>query len=204
MNDLHDVYLKRGEKIYVGKVDSAYIFPGKERVKLRYWPSDPRATKMIIYWQSRSDSMILDIAPELVGDSSDVILTSLPEYDHIFEVVTMNNEFRNKSIPYTVTGSVYGDRYQGVTANRSIKELYQDTLSGNWTIRWLGKVETGIGSEIVYNTVDGEQMEVYAPMSEKVVVLENLKSDLRYRTLFLPEPDAIDTFYTEFTEIPIQ
>ncbi|MBY5956932.1 DUF4998 domain-containing protein [Membranicola marinus] len=204
MNDLHDVYLKRGEKIYVGKLDSAYIFPGKERVKLRFWPSDPRATKMVIYWQSRSDSMLVDITPEIVGDSSDVIIKSLPEYDHIFEVVTMNNDFSNRSIPYTVTGSVYGERYQSITANRVINEIFQDTLSESWVIKWLGKVETGIGSEIIYNTVDGEQMKVYTPMSENVTMLENLKSDLRYRTLFLPETDAIDTFYTGFTEVPLQ
>ncbi len=204
MNDLHDVYLKRGEKIYVGKLDSAYIFPGKERVKLRYWPSDPRATKMMIYWQNRSDSMLVDILPEVVGDSSDVIISNLPEYDHIFDIVTMTDEFRNRSIPYTVTGSVYGDRYQGIITNRSIKEMYQDTLSGNWTINWLGKVETGIGSEIIYKTTEGNETEIYAPMSEKVTVMVDLKSELRYRTLFLPEPDAIDTFYTEFIEVLIQ
>lgn len=204
MNDLHDIYLERGERIYVGKLDSAYVYPGKERIKLRYWPSDPRATKMIIYWQNRNDSLMVNIDPELVGDFSDVIISSLPEYDHIFELVTMTDQFTNKSIPFTVNGSVYGEQFQSITTNRVIKEVLHDTLSNQWTINWLGKVEYGIGSEIIFNSTEGDQKEIYAPMSENEIVLENVQSELRYRTLFLPEPDAIDTFYTDFIDVEIE
>src|SRR5690554_2206975 len=61
MNDLHDEYLKRGEQIYVGQPDSAKIFPGNERALLRYWTSDPKASKLLVYWNARQDSLLLDI-----------------------------------------------------------------------------------------------------------------------------------------------
>jgi len=203
MNDLHNVYLENGERIYVGKLDSAYIFPGKERVKLRYWSSDPRSQKMIIYWQNRSDSLLVDITTKNAGDSSELIIADLPEFYHIFEIVSMTAELSNKSIPYSVSGSVYAEKYEGTLTNRGVKDLYLDTVSNNWTIDWLGKVENGIGAEIVYTDLNGNPRELYAPMSEDAVVVEELKSDLKYRTLYLPEPDAIDTFYTDFSEILI-
>jgi hypothetical protein len=39
-------------------------------------------------------------------------------------------------------------------------------------------------------------------MSETATVLTDFASGLNYRTLFLPEKMAIDTFYTDFKVIP--
>ena len=35
MNDVHDIYLKNGETVYIGRVDSIHVFSGRERVKIR-------------------------------------------------------------------------------------------------------------------------------------------------------------------------
>lgn len=203
MNDFHKVYLENGERIYVGKLDSAYIFPGKERVKLRYWSSDPRSKKMIVYWQNRLDSILFDIETNNDDAYGEVIISDLPELYHIFEIVSMTAELGNNSIPYSVSGSVYADKYKSSLTNRIIKDFYLDTLTNYWTIDWLGQVENGIGSEIVYIGLDGNTRELFAPMNENAVIVENLKSDLKYRTMYIPEPDAIDTFYTDFIEIKI-
>lgn len=203
MNDLHDIYLEDGERIYLGKVDSAYVFPGQNRVKLRYWPSDPRATKMVVYWAGRSDSLLVDINPEEVGDSSDVIIENLEEYDHFFEIITMNDQLKNRSIPYTLSGKVFGDKFGQTLTQRTIREVVLDSTSGIWSIDWLGKVEKGIGTDILYTDKTGEEVKQYASMDEFTTVLQDSISDLQYRTLFLPAADALDTFYTEYVAYPI-
>lgn len=51
INDVHEEYLKRGEEIYTGVVDSLEAYPGNERIKFTWMiNADPRITKTVIYW----------------------------------------------------------------------------------------------------------------------------------------------------------
>ena len=43
MNDLHDIYLQNGETIYTAKFDSVKLYPGRYRVRVDYWVTDPKA-----------------------------------------------------------------------------------------------------------------------------------------------------------------
>lgn len=200
MNDLHDVYLRRGETIYVGKPDSVIFFAGKKRVKLRYWESDPKAAKLAVYWLSRTDSIILDIPPHLAKDSVEVIIPNLPEYSYSFELITMNKDYKNRSVPFQSSGNSYGDNFQSNLTNRGIKYTANPLLN-KLTITWIGAVEKGIGTEVVYVNKDGDSEVKFVPMSEKSTVINDWSREAKYRTLFLPEPSAIDTFYTEFKTI---
>ena len=195
MNDLHDIYLRRGETIYVGKPDSVMIFAGKKRVKLRYWQSDSKATKLVIYWLSRTDSILFDIPYHLPKDSVEVIIPNLPEYSYTFDLVTMNKDLGNRSVALHSSGNTYGDNFQSILTNRGIKYTI-DTSLNILTINWVGAVEKGIGTEVVYATTVGDKVTKFVPMSEKSTVIDNWIGEVKYRTVFLPEPTAIDTFYT--------
>ena len=50
MNSLHDKYLADGETIYLARFDSVKIYPGKERVKVLYWLSDPKVATTTAMW----------------------------------------------------------------------------------------------------------------------------------------------------------
>jgi len=198
MNDLHDVYLRQGETLYVGKPDSMRVLPGKERVKLRYWVSDPKATKLIVYWLSRTDSVVVDIPQRSSpNDTLELIIDGLVENQYSFTLHTMNSEFKNRSIALQASGMVYGDQFQNSLLNRLVAS---GTLSSNsqLEITWLGAVEKGIGSEIAYRATDGSSKTVFVPMDDAVTVIDGVAGDVTYRTLFLPETTAIDTFYTEW------
>lgn len=200
MNDLHDIYLRRGETIYVGKPDSVIFFAGRERVKLRYWESDPKATKLAIYWLSRTDSIILDIPSHLAKDSVEVIIPNLPEYGYSFDLVTMNKDYGNRSVPLQSSGNTYGDNFQSLLTNRVMKYIL-DTSLNELTIAWIGAIEKGIGTEVVYINNEGDNVIKFVPMTEKSTVINDWVGEVKYRTLFLPEPSAIDTFYTELETI---
>ena len=203
MNELHDVYLQKGETIYTGRVDSAKVFAGNERVLLRYWISDAKAKNIVVYWLSRTDSVILNIPDKQLKDSVDLLINRLPEGSLYFEIFSLNKDMRNKSVPFGVGGSVYGGKYQSTLLNRTIKTLKNDTITGTVTITWVGSINKSVGCEMEYTDSLGSTVFLRIPPKENPTLLQNVAGNLRYRTLFLPEETAIDTFYTDFKSIPL-
>lgn len=204
MNDLHDEYLQRGETIYVGKPDSVEVFAGKERVKFRYWLSDPKAEKLIVYWLSRTDSIVIDVPSHERNDSVEFIIPDLPEYNYSFELFTTNKDFGNRSISFQTSGSAYGERFQASLLNR-VMEYSRFISKEEVEIKWLGAIERGVGCELLYTNKEGEEVRRFVPMNEQTTWIDDMKGDdLSYRTLFLPEETAIDTFYTDYKPVEIE
>lgn len=201
MNDLHDPYLRRGETIYVGKPDSVKIFAGNERALIRYWASDPKAAKLVVYWLSRTDSMVFDIPSHHPAEALEVMLTNLPEYNYTFELETLNEDYKYRSVTLEASGNTYGSFFQNSLRNRLVSST--EFSDSQLQIEWLGAIENAIATEIVYMDTLGATSTVFAPMSEAVTVIDDVDNSVEYRTLFLPEENAIDTFYTEFIQIPL-
>jgi hypothetical protein len=107
------------------------------------------------------------------------------------------DKYGHRSLPFEVTGNVYGDRFQETLINRSIVST-TPVINGNLTINWSASVAYGICCNLIYTNVDGDQVTKEVPMSETTTVLADFASGLKYNTLFIPEPTAIDTFYTDF------
>lgn len=74
MNDLHEKYLEKGERIYISKIDTMLVHPGKNRVKLRYLVSDPRVKSIVFSWTPDKDSIIKDIRTISPNDSLEVVI----------------------------------------------------------------------------------------------------------------------------------
>jgi len=202
MNDKHDEYLQRGETIYVGKPDSVKVLAGKERVKFRFWSSDPKAAKLAVYWLSRTDSVIVDIPAHLAKDSLEFIIPNLPEYNYSFELVSMNKDFKNRSVTFQANGSSYGEKFQSSLVNRVIESSIK--YPAYLEIKWLGAVEKGIGSELKYVNTLGKNVTLFVPMTEKITTITDLVGGINYRTSFLPTLTSIDTFYTVYKQVPIE
>lgn len=201
MNSLYDKYQENGETIYVGRLDSARMFPGRERIQLHYWSSDPRAAKMVVYWSGRNDSVLMDIPDHDILDPVNVMLDPVAEGNQIFEFITMNNKGQHRSVPYQLSASVYGSGYQSTLINRFISAQQYDTVSKDLTIVWKGNIEHSIGCEIEYTDTSGVSQFISVPESENITICPAVSAGLRYRTLFIPEDGAIDTFFTSYTPI---
>jgi len=204
MNDIQDKYLKRGETIYVGKPDSVKILAGKGRVKIRYWVSDPKAAKLAVYWLSRTDSVIIDIPAHLANDSMEFIIPNLPEYNYTFELVTMNKDFKNRSVTLQKSGSSYGAMYQSTLVDRAVSYSRRRLYSTYLETQWLGSIENSIGCQLVYVNTYGGTVKRFVPTIETTTLITDLVGGVNYRTLYLPTPTAIDTFYTDFKPMPIE
>lgn len=209
MNDKHDIYLQEGEILYIGRIDSAKLFAGNQRFLLRYWITDSRAKELKVYWERKKDSLVAPIPVHDPLDSIDIIigndLVNIPEGSHTIEVITTDGE-NLRSIKYERIINVYGPKYASTLYNRQIREVAYNSINSTLIIDWSDAVSIReIGIEFSYS--DKELGPVILKLSTEQIgsqtVLHNVDPDqeITYRTMFLPEPLAIDTFYTEVESI---
>lgn len=213
MNDKHELFMEEGERIYIGKVDSLKIFPGKNRVNIRFWASDPRVKSVRFYWTPSSDSILIDVIKTSPLDSFEVSIgetsgfTTIKEGNYILEAITYDDA-GNSSIPYEATMKIYGDKYRSTLTNRVLSSMEYTNETGSLSLYFSGPLSAeDIGIEIFYTNREGEikrkvlsNTEIISPVNLANVDVEE---DVFYRTMFLPEPVAIDTFLTDFTSVEI-
>ena len=197
MNDLHSPYLNEGEIIYAAKVDSVAPGAGKGRIQMEMFIISQRIETMRIYWNDYKDSLSVAISQKT--GSWKTMLNNMAEKGYIFKYVSID-KYGHKSLPFEVTGNVYGDRFQAMLGNRVISSKTA-LVSGKITITWSGAVDKGVRCDLVYKNLSGALVTVKVPMSQTSTILTDMASDLKYQTLFLPETTAIDTFYTDFKVI---
>jgi hypothetical protein len=197
MNDLHQPYLDEGEIVYAAKVDSVAPRAGRNRIQLEMFIISQRIENVRVYWNEYSDSV--DIAVANQTGSKMKILENMEEKGYIFQLVSID-KFGHRSLPFEVSGKVYGDRFQASLTNRAITSKTA-LVDGKTTINWSGAVDKGVRCDLTYINTSGEQVTTKVPMNVTKTELLDLASDLKYRTLFLPEATAIDTFYTDYRSI---
>lgn len=208
MDATYSEYLKDGEIVYVHKADSLKLFPGKNRVKLSWLlGNDTRVSRAMIFWNSRADSMEYSIQRTPGINTISVVIPDLTEGSYTFEVFTYD-EKGNTSIKADVTGNVYGDHYLSSLVNRKAKTaVFQNP---NAVVNWYDASSGAIKIELTYKDKQGVSHTVLAPATEATTTLANYKSgsEISYRTLFVPEPTSIDTFFTTSTvvipELPLE
>ena len=201
MNDLHDPYLKMGERIYLNKLDTAFIGPGTNRIKLSYLNTDPKAAIIKLYWQSKSDSLLITMDKNSLNDTVSILIPDFAEDTYTFQLVTMDSEKKYKSMPYEVNANVYGEKFANSLGDRSLSLSQYVTSLQELTLKWVRAPKYYIGSEIKYYP-RGEStpkvLKISNTDNELKVPDFDIDKDLHIRTVYLPDVAAIDTFYTEF------
>lgn len=205
MNDKHDEYLAGGERIYIGKIDSLKTFAGDGRVLLRFWASDPRAKTVGFYWYPENDSLFVDITHTAVTDYFEVYLggatsaKAIREGNYTLKVITRDNK-SHFSIPLEKIVNIYGDRFRSILTNRVLKTIAYQATDASLSLTFSGPSnDKEIGIELSYTNKSGEaktlvlaNKDITTPV--KLLNVDKIKT-VSYRTMFLPEPLAIDTFY---------
>ena len=206
MDDYKDKYLSDGTITYSGKIDSVKAHPGDGRIMLSgLLIADPKITELRIYWNNKADSFVLPITRTSGVDTVRPILNKMEEGVKTFTLVTFD-KFGNRSEEVTTTGRVYGDTYKSLLLNRTIKDGLNagDSVSLEWNVM---DASTGaLGCEIRYTDNSNNLQTKFVNRTDTKTVLNNYKlgSTFNYRTLFLPDTLAIDTFYSQFQEVAVK
>ena len=157
MTDLHDPYLKDGEIIYTGKVDSAMVFGDELQATLRYYTSDPKAKNLMVYWNFGASSRQFAIPEKNAGDPVDVVIDNLEDGFVSFDLYTLNEKMQNKSVPYQVNGYIYRDMSKDTWRNRPLAQssLVFEGDEVFIRIEWGQPRDTEIGVKLDYTDADG-------------------------------------------------
>jgi hypothetical protein len=96
---------------------------------------------------------------------------------------------------------VYGSHYASSLLPVFIKSADRD--GKDMTITWPDPTPTLSGADIRYYDDMHVLKEVHADSKESISVLKEFPraGEFEYRSSFLPEPDALDTFHTDYTTI---
>ncbi|MCK3683619.1 DUF4998 domain-containing protein [Maribellus sp. YY47] len=198
-NYLHEKYLKEGETVYIGKVDSMIAFPGNYRIKFRWRVgNDPRTTKTVIYWDERENSV--EVPLNAVADSTgrlwdETIIENMEENDYVFEF-EMQDEQGNISMSREITASVLGDLYSENIRKRGVEGIAK-LETAEMEIQW-NKVSN---KELIYSVVeyehDGNIIKQQVPNEDNSSYVGGLSTgDTIYiYSCYLPE-NGLDTFAT--------
>lgn len=213
INAVHDMYLADGETIYIAKVDSADAFSGKERVLLRLYTKNQQISTVAIFWDQKLDSLIVPIENRVSPNYYDVMIGKnnkiLTEKSYVFEIFSRDGR-GHRSIKYEKVAEVYGDRFRSSLQNHYYKTAAFNAVTATLTVTWF----TGIDNKEI--AVEFKYLDKLTGLpASKIIEAKNLgvssvltnmasSSSATYRTLFLPTPTAIDTFYTDFQAVVLK
>ncbi|GAA4307732.1 DUF4998 domain-containing protein [Compostibacter hankyongensis] len=200
MDHTYEPIIKDGEIVYTGKADSVRAFSGKDRLALSWLLSDPKITYCKLYWNGGADSLLVPVKQGSLTDSIHVMLDNMQEGTYTFTIYTGDDE-GHRSVKSEVVGRVYGDQYAGTLSNRLMKDARW--TDGEARLIWEHAVGSLAGAELSYTSTAGDVRQLFISPEADTIAIADLKegSKLQYRTLFLPDSAAIDTFYTGYTQV---
>lgn len=197
--DDYKKHIETGEILYTGKLDSAKIFSGKERIQVYgLLNSDPKIVALKVFWNEMKDSMVYEIKPATMDTFRQEI--QMPEGIRPFMIRTYDAK-GNISVPMTITGVSYGDAYRRKLSNRAINEV---TFGAGFASVIWEQLDMSIGgqyTELEY--IDsGVLKKMMIPVTEDTTILPGLDTSttIRFRTIFKPQPTSIDTFQVPYAE----
>lgn len=195
--DVHKEYVKEGEIVYAQMPDSVAVIAGKERVRLKFWMYNGVNLKsLIVLWNSRKDSVIIPVKFSVGKDSLEYVMNNLPERNYSFDIYSIDN-FGNRSLFYNQFGASYGSFYSGTLNNRRVKSLTLTDAAGE--IEWYSAPQGSVYTEVRFTNKAG-QTKIERTAAELFTSKIDVKpgTSFEHRSLFLPERESIDTFYTEW------
>ncbi len=199
--DVHKEYIKDGEIIYAPKPDSVAFIAGKERILFRGWMYNGVNVKTInVLWNNGMDSISIPVSFKTEMDSIEVMLTDMPERSYTFNIYSVDN-FGHHSLVVTDFGSSYNEIYYSSLIDRRIKEINLTDKFG--TIEWFSAPDGLVANEVKYVKMDGTTAIASMPVTDYSIDIDvKAGTQFEYRSLFIPEAEAVDTFYTQWIEYP--
>lgn len=196
-----------------------------------YIVSDPKITSAKVFWTNQAhiegepvvpgqrpggrDSLEIAIHRGSGTDSVIAVIDHMKQGIYTFQVYMYDSE-GHASIKTEVIGNVYGDTFQGSISTRPLDVPLLDTIGPNKSdlyIPWFGIAQQAVKIDLIYTDISGVEKKIkiekthvrgQAGLSwQQRDTLFNFKegTTFKYRTAFLPEANAIDTFYTDYTTI---
>lgn len=177
MNSIHQEYYDRGEDIYTGVVDSLNALSGYEKVRFNWEVNaDPRITKTVIYWNHRSDSIVIDLNRTESGRMKlSYDLENLNEGTYTFEFITRDNQ-GHFSMPVELVVEIFGDFYKQSLRNRGVASITKQP-DETMVIEWEPIASKTVQYVTVKYVTGGVEQSIRVENDEMRTVLTGLKTN---------------------------
>lgn len=202
MNATYYDFIKAGPVTYTGKADSVKAFAGNGRVLLSWLlTADQTITGCKVFWNFGADSMVIPVTKTMNTDTVKVYINNLNEGAYNFTVYTYDKA-GHTSVGSQAFGNVYGPIFISTLTNRSIRSVKKNTASSSINITWVGLDSKCLGTDWRYTGMDHLPQRSFSAIGDSTVISScDLNSPVTYRSLFIPEVNAIDTFYTDYKSL---
>lgn len=203
--DEYKKFVKDGEIIYASRPDSIQIFPGNGRVKIKMLVFNPIYIKeAVVEWNEGTGSKKFPLSLNAPVDSIEVFIDDLEEKSYLFDLYTIDNQ-GSRSIKVQKTGTTYGEKYRQSLFNRAITRMTGGGTVDSISISWGQVVAGNVGVVIEYLNKDGMTITDTIPPTVSKTIIRNWEpmGIFKYKTLFVPEKNAIDTFSTNILEVQL-
>lgn len=198
----YEKYIKDGPIVYPGRPDSVQVLAGKERILLKWAvPSDLNITGYKVFWNFGIDSLSVPGRTNGSNDSVILYINNLTQGAYSFTVYAYDKP-GHRSVGSQAIGNVYGPIFSSTIFNRPYSAAKKETATSRLLVAWVGLDAKCIGTEWNYTNTDGQPAALFSPLGDSTIITGvDIASPISYRSLFLPENKAIDTFYTTFKSL---
>jgi hypothetical protein len=206
--DEYKKFTEGGEIVYPAKIDSLRILSGNGRVKVSgALNADPKVVRFRVFWNSKLDSVDVQVNRTGGVDSVNYIIGNLQEGPMSFEVRTYDSE-GHVSVPMNAVGNIYGERYRSALNNRAILSTEFNT-QGEAKLKFQDiTIESGtVGMQIRYKHKDNTTHDtvIVAQLKDQVVTLPKFNGNpITYRVINKPDPTSIDKFYSNYETLSLK
>jgi hypothetical protein len=181
---------------------NVFYRPGNQRLALAWQPSpDPSIVKYMIYWNNYRDSLQVEAGSHDPADTLTVPIPGLQEYVYNFTIHAYDDK-GHKSVPLEVKNArAYGPVYQSSLFNRRpagvpVTYTYTEDQEIVPTLHFVRGDTIHVATVVEYTNMAGQRLEKQLTGENSSVTLEDyrLGTVVRYRSSYVPERNAIDTF----------
>ena len=196
---------KNGEIYYPGRADTVSAQGGNRRIQLRIeLSSDPLITKVKAFWNNNADSAEMKVTKTSGEDVVNMLINNLNQGTYNFSVYSYTSD-NARSVVKNVSGMVYGENYLKTLSNRTIKLMALSPDGNKAIIDWNGAISGEKAIELKYIDKEGLAKMLMVPGGTMKTELSDYQegSKLTYRSIYLPEINAIDEFSVAHSEVPL-
>jgi len=187
-------------KSEVPKADSVVTHGGNGRMVLTWLlPRDHSIDRYKVAWYSSSGTG--SVTNKMPASNEDnlvrVVLEDLDEGNYLLNVYQYD-ENGTESPKSSTSGVVYGAAYEATLEGRTFEQ--SKMLDHGVQLIWESPRNDLFGTEIKYEGADGRSVVHFVPADKELDTLVGTGDSqfFEYRSLYLPESTAIDTFYTAY------
>ncbi|MBZ4192243.1 DUF4998 domain-containing protein [Niabella beijingensis] len=203
--DAYKRYLEKGELTYPGRVDTVIVQPGHNRILLSVvLGNDPLVTRLNVYWNNSQDSMEVPVKRTTGIDTINVMVPGLNEGNYNFVLYTYDNA-GNRSVVVNAFGVAYGQNYTSSLVNRSLRSVEQSADGNQIQLNWGEPASGELGIEVQYTNAAGATQQLTVLPTETTTTIPDYKerSELTYRSKYLPDSTAFEYFYPKADTITL-